>query len=105
MYLSLYIYIYIYIYIPIYNSQMSEYCLVCPLSLAVNQLQTFTNIALMTHCEDGSFVDRLTSLETVGSKLAPLIFDFEHDVTWREFIIRCNRIKIVNHRVHNSLVS
>ena len=84
---------------------MSEYCLVCPLSLAVNQLQTFTNIALVTNCEDGSFVDRLTSLETVGSKLAPLIFDFKPDVTLQEFIAKCNRIKIGNHRVHNSLVS
>ena len=46
-------------------------------SVDVSQLQTFTHIALMTQCTDGSSVDLLTGLDQVGMKLAPLIFDLQ----------------------------
>ena len=42
--------------------------------LDVGQLQTFTNIVLISHCEDGATADLIKDLETVGTKLAPLIY-------------------------------
>ena len=59
------------------------------LSVDVNQLQTFTHIALMTQCTDGSIVDLLTSLDQVGMKLAPLIFDLQSDDGLKNFMKHC----------------
>ena len=58
-------------------------------SVDVNQLQTFTHIALMTQCTDGSSVDLLTSLDQVGMKLAPLIFDLQRHGGLKSFMECC----------------
>ena len=55
----------------------------------VNQLQTFTHIALMTQCTDGSSVDLLTSLDQVGRKLAPIIFHLQRQDGLNNFMKHC----------------
>ena len=62
-------------------------------SVDVNQLQTFTHIALMTQCTDGSSVDLLTSLDQVGMKLAPLIFDLQKHDGLDNFMKLCNALR------------
>ena len=59
------------------------------LSIDVSQLQTFTHIALMTQCTDGSIVDLLTALDQVGMKLAPLIFDLQKSEGLKSFMECC----------------
>ena len=58
-----------------------------------SQLQTFTNIALITQCEDASSVDRLTNLEAVATKLAPVIFHLPETAGMTEFMDQCNCIR------------
>ena len=62
-------------------------------SVDVSQLQTFTHIALMTQCTDGSSVDLLTSLDQVGMKLAPLIFDFQKSGGLWPFMECCRALR------------
>ena len=64
---------------------MSASCL----SIDVSQLQTFTHIALMTQCTDGSSVDLLTALDQVGMKLAPLIFHLQKSEGLKSFMECC----------------
>ena len=59
------------------------------LSVDVGQLQTFTHIALMTQCTDGSSVDLLTALDQVGMKLAPLIFHLQKSEGLKSFMECC----------------
>ena len=59
----------------------------------VSQLQTFTHIALMTQCTDGSSVDLLTGLDQVGMKLAPLIFDLQRSGGLRSFMECCRALR------------
>ena len=59
------------------------------MSIDVSQLQTFTHIALMTQCTDGSIVDLLTALDQVGMKLAPLIFDLQKSEGLKSFMECC----------------
>lgn len=68
---------------------MTAFCF----SVDVGQLQTFTHIALMTQCTDGSSVDLLTALDQVGMKLAPLIFDLQRSGGLRSFIECCRAIR------------
>ena len=62
-------------------------------TLDASQLQTFTNIAMMTQCEDASSVDRLTNLEAVATKLAPVIFHLPKEAGMTEFKDQCDRIR------------
>ena len=59
------------------------------MSVDVGQLQTFTHIALMTQCADGSSVDLLTALDQVGMKLAPLIFHLQKSEGLKSFMECC----------------
>ena len=59
----------------------------------VNQLQTFTHIALMTQCTDGSSVDLLTSLDQVGMKLAPIIFHLQTHDGLNNFMKHCSTLQ------------
>ena len=63
------------------------------ISTDASQLQTFTNIALITQCEDASSVDRLTSLEAVATKLAPVIFQLPKNADMTKFVDQCNCIR------------
>ena len=63
------------------------------ISTDASQLQTFTNIALITQCEDASSVDRLTSLEAVATKLAPVIFQLPKTAGMTEFMDQCYCIR------------
>ena len=69
------------------------FSVLCQFSVDVNQLQTFTHIALMTQCTDGSSVDLLTSLDQVGMKLAPLIFDLQRHDGLDEFMKHCRALR------------
>ena len=62
-------------------------------SVDVHQLQTFTHIALMTQCTDGSSVDLLTALDQVGMKLAPLIFDLQKTGGLNSFMECCRALR------------
>ena len=48
----------------------------------------------MAHCEDASCVDRLTHLDSVGTKLAPVIFDLPSTSGIKEFMHKCQQISI-----------
>jgi hypothetical protein len=59
----------------------------------VRDLQRFTSIALMTHCEDGPSLDKMTILEKMGTKLAPLIYELDAHANEHSFIFCFEKVE------------
>ena len=68
----------------------------CSFSQDIGDLQRFTGIALMAHCEHGPSVDKLTALEKVCTKLAPFIYQLPTDTDVYGFISVCKQIRLDN---------
>ena len=68
----------------------------CPIYICtdVGQLQNFTNIALISHCEDGPTAALIKGLETVGTKLAPFIYHLKPTAGIIELIDCCKKFRM-----------
>ena len=60
----------------------------------VGQLQNFTNIALISLCEDGTTADLIKALEVVGTKLAPFIYHLKPTAGISELIDCCKQFRM-----------
>ena len=60
----------------------------------VVQLQTFTNMALISHCEDATTADSVKNLEALGTKMAPFIYHLRPTAGVNEFIDCCNSVRM-----------